>query len=82
MLYGNARQLTLEHMRVFVAVIETKSFSKAGEELGKSQPAIHVGIAQQLALDFYLEHDLQSTVGGRNGDVPSQTTVRLVPYAA
>jgi DNA-binding transcriptional LysR family regulator len=40
MLYGNARQLTLEHMRVFVAVIETKSFSKAGEELGKSQPAI------------------------------------------
>jgi DNA-binding transcriptional LysR family regulator len=40
MLRGNARQLTLEHMRVFVAVIETESFSKAGEELGKSQPAI------------------------------------------
>ncbi|MDQ9125755.1 LysR family transcriptional regulator [Serratia fonticola] len=40
MLHRNARQLTLEHMRVFVAVIEAKSFSKAGEVLGKSQPAI------------------------------------------
>lgn len=40
MSHNNARQLTLELMRVFVAVIETKSFSRAGEELGKSQPAI------------------------------------------
>ena len=43
-LTGLVKQLSLDNLRTFVAVIELGGFAKAGEQLGRSQPAVSLQI--------------------------------------
>lgn len=67
--------MTLTQLKVFITVVETGSFSKAGEILGLSQPAISHAIAG-------LESALGSTllIRNRNGISLSEIGAQIVPH--
>ena len=69
-------QLSLDNLRTFVCVIELGGYAKAGDFLGRSQPAISLQIKK---LETQLDRKLFSKVGQRH--VPSADGNWLYPKA-
>ena len=70
------KQLSLDNLRTFVSVIELGGYAKAGDHLGRSQPAISLQIKK---LETQLERKLFTKVGQRH--VPSADGNWLYPKA-
>ncbi len=70
------QQLSLDNLRTFVSVIEQGGYAKAGEWLGRSQPAISLQIKK---LEAQLDRKLFTKVGQRH--VPSADGNWLYPKA-
>lgn len=70
------KQLSLDNLRTFVSVIEQGGYAKAGEWLGRSQPAISLQIKK---LEAQLDRRLFTKVGQRH--VPSSDGNWLYPRA-
>lgn len=70
------KQLSLDNLRTFVGVIEQGGYAKAGEWLGRSQPAISLQIKK---LEEQLDKKLFTKVGQRH--VPSIDGQWLYPKA-
>ena len=70
------KQLSLDNLRTFVSVIELGGYAKAGEFVGRSQPAISLQIKK---LESQLERKLFTKVGQRH--LPSADGNWLYPKA-
>ncbi|WP_414828199.1 LysR family transcriptional regulator [Alteromonas sp. H39] len=70
------KQLSLDNLRTFVSVIEQGGYAKAGEWLGRSQPAISLQIKK---LEAQLDRKLFTKVGQRH--LPSSDGNWLYPKA-
>ena len=70
------KQLSLDNLRTFVSVIELGGYAKAGDFLGRSQPAISLQIKK---LETQLERKLFTKVGQRH--LPSADGNWLYPKA-
>ena len=70
------KQLSLDNLRTFVSVIELGGYAKAGDFLGRSQPAISLQIKK---LESQLERKLFTKVGQRH--LPSADGNWLYPKA-
>ncbi|AYA65274.1 LysR family transcriptional regulator [Alteromonas sp. RKMC-009] len=70
------KQLSLDNLRTFVSVIEQGGYAKAGEWLGRSQPAISLQIKK---LEEQLDRKLFTKVGQRH--MPSNDGNWLYPKA-
>ena len=70
------KQLSLDTLRTFVSVIELGGYAKAGDFLGRSQPAISLQIKK---LESQLDRKLFTKVGQRH--VPSADGNWLYPKA-
>lgn len=70
------KQLSLDNLRTFVSVIEQGGYAKAGDFLGRSQPAISLQIKK---LEEQLERKLFTKVGQRH--MPSTDGNWLYPKA-
>ncbi|MEW9797266.1 LysR substrate-binding domain-containing protein [Alteromonas sp. CYL-A6] len=70
------KQLSLDNLRTFVSVIELGGYAKAGDALGRSQPAISLQIKK---LEAQLERKLFTKVGQRH--LPSADGNWLYPKA-
>ena len=70
------KQLSLDNLRTFVSVIELGGYAKAGDFLGRSQPAISLQIKK---LESQLDRKLFTKVGQRH--VPSADGNWLYPKA-
>ncbi|MDO6537405.1 LysR family transcriptional regulator [Alteromonas stellipolaris] len=70
------KQLSLDNLRTFVSVIELGGYAKAGEFVGRSQPAVSLQIKK---LESQLERKLFTKVGQRH--LPSADGNWLYPKA-
>ncbi len=70
------KQLSLDNLRTFVSVIEQGGYARAGELLGRSQPAISLQIKK---LESQIERKLFTKVGQRH--LPSSDGNWLYPKA-
>ncbi|WP_421016137.1 LysR family transcriptional regulator [Klebsiella michiganensis] len=67
-----ANLLDIDLLRAFVAVVETGSFSRAGERIGRSQSAVSMQIKR-------LEQSIGKRLLGVSLDIENYCTIRASP---